>query len=154
MKPTQDKGKVKTPHYQVGGSSLRWTYPHPQFMKIYKKDIRGNLKCEVKKSKIYTPQQEVKGWDFDKRYYDINTPSGLNQAGFLTFKQMVDDIRNNFLPHILKADRKAIREKLLKLRDERPNKLFKEADIIPATAYELGRKDGTNTTIEDILNSL
>ena len=38
--------------------------------------------------------------EFDKKYLDEGTPSGLNQKDFKNFPDLVNDIRNNFL-HLL-----------------------------------------------------
>lgn len=35
--------------------------------------------------------------DFDEKYFDKNTPSGLNQKDFADFPSLVKDIRLNFL---------------------------------------------------------
>jgi hypothetical protein len=34
---------------------------------------------------------------FDEKYFDKNTPSGLNQKDFKSFPEIVKDIRNSFL---------------------------------------------------------
>ena len=47
--------------------------------------------------------------EFDERYYDINTPSGLKQGKFLNFIIMVKDIKS-FIRHLLKQEK----EKLIK----------------------------------------
>lgn len=37
--------------------------------------------------------------EFEEKYYDINTPSGLNNS-YGNFKSLVDDIFKSFLTHV------------------------------------------------------
>lgn len=47
---------------------------------------------EIRKEAV----KQTLGWEkeFDKRFYNLNTPSGLNHGRYLNFKLMVDDIKS------------------------------------------------------------
>jgi len=47
--------------------------------------------------------------EFDERYYDINTPSGLKQGKFLNFIIMVKDIKS-FIRNLLEEEKKKLAE--------------------------------------------
>ena len=48
--------------------------------------------------------------EFDEKYYDFNTPSGLNQRNYRNFKAMVDDIKQFIAKQKVEAKKEGYKE--------------------------------------------
>ena len=58
----------------------------------------------------FDPAQDKWEKEFDEKYYDFNTPSGLNQRNYRNFKAMVDDIKQFIAKQKVEAKKEGYKE--------------------------------------------